>query len=87
MPIELILQLVAPLAESLVTGLLKGALTHAQTTGTIPAIPVYPPAAGVPVYPPVAGVPATGLTQADFATIAQMIEKALAAVNQPKAAA
>lgn len=77
MPIELILQLAVPLAESLITGLLKGALTHAAATGTVPAAPAHQatPAA-----------PTTGLTPADFAQIAAMIEAAFAKLNQPKVA-
>lgn len=78
MPIELILQLVAPLAESLVTGLLKGALTHAQQTGTLPAVPVRP----VPAAP----LPHSGLTPADFAAIAEMIASALAKIEHPQVA-
>lgn len=76
MPIELIIQLVAPLAESLISGLLKGALAHAQQTGTVPAIPAHP-----------APAPASGLTQADFAAIAQLIQAELAKLNAPKPAA
>lgn len=82
MPIALILQLVAPLAESLVAGLLKGVLTHAQQTGTIP---VLTGGAAPPTHP--APTPASGLTAADFATIAQLIEAALAKLNAPKPAA
>lgn len=76
MPIELILQLIAPLAESLVTGLLKGALTHAAQTGTIP-LPKVPP------HPTIPGPPASGLTQGDFAKIAEMIAAAIAQLQQP----
>jgi Phage tail lysozyme len=79
MPIELILQLVAPLAESLVTGLLKGALTHAQQTGTLP-IPASHPTLPIPHAP--APAP-SGLTQADFAVIAQMIEAEFAKLSKP----
>lgn len=84
MPIELILQLAMPLAESLISGLLRGALTHAQQTGTVPA--VHP---GTPiVLAKDAPAPAPlGLTPADFSQIAAMIEAALAKLNQPKAAA
>lgn len=80
MPIEVILQLVAPLAESLITGLLKGVLTHAQQTGTMPAHP-----AGA--THPLPAVPASGLTAADFVKIAEMIAAEIAKLNTPKAAA
>lgn len=79
MPIELILQLVAPLAESLVAGLLKGVLTHVQATG-IPASPAHP---AVPAAP----APAPAFPPIDFAALAAMIAKELAALQQPKAAA
>ena len=80
MPIELILQLVAPLAESLVAGLLNGVLTHVQTTG-LPASPLHP------AIPPMAPSAIGGLTEADFARLAQLIAGQLAALNAPKPAA
>jgi hypothetical protein len=74
MPIELILQLVAPLAESLVSGLLNAVLTHAQQTGTVPKIPSAP-------------LPAPTLPPIDFAALAQLIAAELARLNPPKPAA
>jgi hypothetical protein len=70
MPVEAILQLVAPLAEALVAGLIKGALAHAQ-----------PGATGTP-----APAHSSGLTAGDFAAIAQLIASELAKLNPPKAA-
>lgn len=77
MPIELIIQLVAPLAESLVAGLLKGALAHAQQTGTLPRVPAPGPLPG----------PSASLPPIDFAKLAQLIAAELAALNAPKPAA
>jgi hypothetical protein len=70
MPIELILQLVAPLAENLVSGLLKGVLAHVQANG-IPASPASP----VVLHP---AVPAPAMPAIDFAQLAQLIAAELA---------
>ena len=79
MPIELILQLVAPLAESLVAGLLKGVLTHVQTSG-LPASPAHPAVPAVPAAP-------FQMPPIDFAALAQLIAAELARLNAPKPAA
>jgi hypothetical protein len=78
MPIELILQLVAPLAENLVSGLLKGVLTHVQANG-LPASPALPAAVH-----PVPAPAAPGLTAADFVAIAKMIEDAISKLQTAK---
>jgi Phage tail lysozyme len=75
MPIEAILQLIAPLAESLVAGLIKGVLAQVQTSG-LPASSTHPAVpASAPALPPI-----------DFAALAAMIAKELAVLNAPKPA-
>jgi hypothetical protein len=76
MPIELILQLVGPIAESAFSGLLKAALAHAAAAAPIPALPPK-----VPASPPVL----SGLTPADLAQIEAMIEGVFAKLSKPAA--
>lgn len=80
MPIDigLIIQLVAPLAESLVSGLLKGVLTHAAAGGII-----IPPVQPLPISHAPPGPAPSGLTQADFAMIAQLIAAEFAKLQHP----
>jgi hypothetical protein len=77
MPIELVMQLVGPLAESLVSGLIKGALAHISTT-TISPIAAPAHAVVAPVAP---------AAPMDFAQIAAQIAAELAKLQQPAPAA
>jgi hypothetical protein len=77
MPIEIILQLVAPLAESLISGLLKGVLTHVQANG-VPISPANP----LSVHPTAPA--AVTLPTFDFAQLAQLIVAEMAKLQAGK---
>ncbi len=80
MPIELILQIIAPIALNFASGLLKGVLTHVQTNGVTPS-PLHP--AGVPATaPPAPAMPAIDLASLE-PIIARLIAAEIAKIGKP----